>query len=67
MKKIDKVIKYFRHLNEESMVVGNGENSLGFNLKTETPPVYPSKKKKRWIYVQKLRSWWNKNTKENKY
>lgn len=65
MKKIDKVIQAFRKkLNEEgpTMNVGSnyGETSLGFNTKTETPPVKNSKKK--YIYQKGLRKWWSKET-----
>lgn len=63
MNKTDKVIKYFRNLREDGMVVGSGETSLGYNLETESPPVNKKTKNKRYIYPKGLRSWWRKNIK----
>jgi hypothetical protein len=62
MKKIDKVIEYFRNLREEGMVVGSGETSLGYNLETESPPVKKKRENKKYIYSKGLRSWWRQNT-----
>lgn len=42
MDKIDRLIHIIHTLKEEGMianVVGTGENSLGYNIETETPPV----------------------------
>ena len=50
MTKIDYILDVIRSLKEESstMFVGSGESSLGYNIKTETPPVH--KKRKKYIY-----------------
>ena len=45
---LDKIINIIRTLNEEgeiANVVGDGEKSLGYNIETETPPVWKGKKK----------------------
>ena len=47
MNKLDRLIEIVRYLKEEGMianVVGTGEKSLGFNLQTETPPVFKKKR-----------------------
>ena len=51
MSKIDYLIEIIRSLKEESaptMSVGTGETSLGYNIRTETPPV-----RKKRIYLGK--------------
>lgn len=57
MNKLDRLIEIIRILKEEGMianVVGTGEKSLGFNLQTETPPVF--KKSKYPILARKRMS-----------
>jgi hypothetical protein len=58
MDKVDRLIEIARLLKEEGMSaaalgptnkVGTGEKSLGYNIETETPPVFP--KKKGHIYL----------------
>ena len=44
MEKLDRIIKIIHDIKEEgegaiANVVGNGENSLGYNIETGTPPV----------------------------
>ena len=70
-KKIDKVIEAFRYyisLKEEgapTMSVGaTGQTAFGYNVKTETPPVFGRKKgeSNKYIYLKGLRRWWRQNT-----
>lgn len=68
---INKIIDIIHTLKEEgegsiANVVGDGEKSLGYNIETETPPVFPSsKKKKRYLKGGKgSRRWWLQYLKE---
>lgn len=64
---INKIIDIIHTLKEEGegSVVGNGEKSLGYNIETETPPVFSSKNKKRYITGGKgSRKWWLQHLKE---
>ena len=50
MDKLDKLIQIIHNIKEEgegaiANVVGDGEKSLGYNIKTETSPVWKGKKK----------------------
>jgi len=64
MNKLNKLIQIIHSLKEEgegaiANVVGDGEKSLGYNIQTGTPPVFPKTKKK--IYVKGgrgSRKWW---------
>lgn len=50
MSKIDYLIEMIRSIKEDgapTMSVGTGESSLGYNVRTETPPV---KKRKKYLY-----------------
>jgi hypothetical protein len=62
MNKLDKLIQIIHSLKEEgeiANVVGDGEKSLGYNINTGTPPVFPSKKKKRYAKGGRgSRKWW---------
>jgi len=62
MNKLDKLIQIIHNLKEEgeiANVVGNGEKSLGYNIQTGTPPVFPQKKKKIYAKGGKgSRRWW---------
>jgi hypothetical protein len=62
MNKLDKLIQIIHTLKEEgeiANVVGDGEKSLGYNINTGTPPVFPSKKKKRYVKGGRgSRKWW---------
>lgn len=60
--KIDKIIQIIRNLKEEgegsiANVVGNGEKSLGYNIQTGTPPVFPSKKKNIYLGKGSRKPW----------
>ena len=62
---VEKIINIIRNLNEESSGITNvsGENSLGFNPDTETPPVW--KKKKTYAKGGKgSRKWWLQHLKQ---
>lgn len=51
-------IRNLIHIFREESVVGTGEQSLGFNLYNDTPPVW---KKKKWNYAKggkNSRKWW---------
>ena len=55
MNKVDRLIQIVRNLREEGVVtsaipnvVGTGEKSLGYNINTETPPVFPQGKKRKY-------------------
>ena len=67
---INKIIDIIHTLKEEgegsiANVVGNGEKSLGYNIETETPPVFPSRKKKRYAKGGKgSRKWWLQHLRE---
>jgi hypothetical protein len=62
MNKLDRLIEIIHNLKEEGWgsianVVGNGEKSLGYNIETETPPVW--KKKNNYAKGGKgSRRWW---------
>jgi len=62
MNKLDRLIQIIHNLKEEgeiANVVGDGEKSLGYNINTGTPPVFPSKKKKRYAKGGRgSRKWW---------
>lgn len=70
MNKVDKLIFTIRNLKEEgegaiANVVGDGEKSLGYNINTGTPPVFPSKKKKTYVKGGRgSRRWWLQYLKE---
>lgn len=59
--KLDKIISRIKTIKEESVGVvptnASNSSSLGFDPETETPPV-KKKKKVKYIYQDKLRSWW---------
>ena len=67
---INKIIDIIHTLKEEgegsiANVVGNGEKSLGYNIETGTPPVFPSRKKKGYLKGGKgSRKWWLQNLRE---
>lgn len=67
---INKIIDIIHTLKEEgegsiANVVGNGEKSLGYNIETGTPPVLPSRKKKRYLKGGKgSRKWWLQHLRE---
>jgi len=62
MDKLDKLIQIIHNIKEEgergiANVVGDGEKSLGYNIETETPPVW--KEKKNYAKGGKgSRKWW---------
>jgi len=64
MNKLDRLIQIIHNLKEDgegsiANVVGDGEKSLGYNIQTGTPPVFPSKKKKRYAKGGRgSRKWW---------
>ena len=62
MDKLDRLIQIIHNLKEEgeiANVVGDGEKSLGYNINTGTPPVFPSKKKKTYAKGGRgSRKWW---------
>ena len=63
MNKVDKLIQIIHNIKEEgegaiANVVGNGEKSLGFNIQTESPPVFKSNKKKYATGGKDSRKWW---------
>jgi hypothetical protein len=62
MDKLDRLIQIIHSLKEEgeiANVVGDGEKSLGYNINTGTPPVFPSKKKNRYVKGGRgSRRWW---------
>lgn len=63
MDRVDKLIDIIHNFREETAItnaVGSGEQSLGFNVYDETPPVW-SKKKRSWNYAKggkNSRKWW---------
>jgi len=70
MDKLDRLIQIIHDLKEEgeiANVVGDGEKSLGYNINTGTPPVFPSKKKKTHPTGGRgSRRWWLQYLKGNK-
>jgi hypothetical protein len=61
MDKLDRLIQIIRNLKEEgeiTNVVGTGEKSLGYDIQTETPPVFLPKKKRYAKGGKGSRKWW---------
>ena len=63
MNKLDRLIQIIHNLKEEgegsiANVVGDGEKSLGYNIQTGTPPIFPSKKKRYAKGGRGSRKWW---------
>ena len=66
MDKVDRLIELVRFLKEEGMgvsaigptnKVGNGEQSLGYNIETGTPPVFKDKKKNIYLGIGSRKKW----------
>lgn len=63
MSKVDKLIQIIRNIKEEggggiANVVGDGEKSLGYNIETDTPPVWKRNKGRYAKGGKNSRRWW---------
>lgn len=62
MDKLDRLIHIIRNLKEDAAIVSGPTNAanaagLGFNPNTETPPVFPKKKKNAYLGIGSRKRW----------
>jgi hypothetical protein len=62
MDKLDRLINIIRLLKEDGMVVGGPTNAanaagLGYNPNTETPPVFPKRRKSAYLGIGSRKRW----------